>query len=158
MLIHQIKLLYQVHLIRASSYGGGLQMSKVYCDLLCYLQLLCSFSENVCKGPPKHWEKLAGSFSTVGISRPCSVAQILNGIIIAYVPYLKTGQNHSQCALEERNLDLFQGRKIKNLGMSLGHELGKNFSKFCIDFLHQQANFQFLFKCLEISLLELWCA
>ena len=78
---------------------------------------------------------------------------------LAYVPYLKTGQNHSQCALEERNLDLFQGRKIKNLGMSLGHELGKNFSKFCIDFLHhdayQLANFQFLFKCLEISLLEL---
>lgn len=81
MLIHQIKLLYQVHLIRASSYGGGLQMSKVYCDLLCSLQLLCSFSENVCKGPPKHWEKLAGSFSTVSISRPCSVAQILNEII-----------------------------------------------------------------------------
>lgn len=42
--------------------------------------------------------------------------------------------------------------------MTLGHELGKNFSKFCIDFLHQLANFQFLFKCLEISLLELWCA
>ena len=77
---------------------------------------------------------------------------------LAYVPYLKTGQNHSQCALEERNLDLFHGRTIKNLGMSLGHELGKNFSKFCIDFLHQLANFQFLFKCLEISLLELWCA
>lgn len=74
---------------------------------------------------------------------------------LAYVPYLKTEQNHF---LEERNLDLFQGRKIKNLGMSLGHELGKNFSKFCIDFLHQLANFQFLFKCLEISLLELWCA
>ena len=81
MLIHQIKLLYQVHLIRASSYGGGLQMSKVYCDLLSSLQLLCSFLENVCKGPPKHWEKLAGFFSTVSISRPCSVAQILNGII-----------------------------------------------------------------------------
>ena len=33
--------------------------------------------------------------------------------------------------------------------MSSGHKLGKNFSKFCIDFLHhdayQLANFQFLF-------------
>ena len=68
---------------------------------------------------------------------------------LAYVPYLKTGQNHSQYALEERNLDFFQGRKIKNLIMSSGHKLGKHFSKFCIDFLHhdayQLANFQFLF-------------